>query len=149
MTPIGELPGIKEWIESGDLVPTAVEVANEFAAFLESHYPFVPVTGYSIDWARVPGSRRLRWDTASPEEVVRFVNGSPIGAHSQIALWFRRSEPCYVCDLAFAASRLDELLVPVFGERYLFGAGNNGRGEPVFFWNDFIEAQGMTWLSSR
>src|SRR3954468_23414062 len=125
MTPVRELPGIKDLIESGVLIPTAADVAREFAGFLESRYPFVPVTGYSIDWARVPGSRRLRWDTASPDEVVEFVNRSPVGAHSEVAIWFRRSEPCYVCDRAFAASRLDELLAPVFGERYVFGAAKD------------------------
>src|SRR5438128_5547575 len=142
-TPVHELPHIKRLIDQGILIPTNPDISRQFAEYVEHHYPFVPVTGYTIDWQRVPGGYRLRWDIATNEEVADFIANTPLVIHLWVVAWYRRHEPSFICEQSFAAQNLDALFGLGWGTRYLFGVDRNQDSGCMFIWDDFIEIDGV------
>lgn len=141
-----ELPHIKALILQGVATAVNKDLSSKFAKYLEKNYPLVPVTGYSIDWDRVPNSIRLRLNQMTEEETREFIYSTTLGQHRYAAIWYGRTQPCLVCELSFAAENLDLLFSSGWGARYVFGS--DGRGEDAeFFFPDFVEVDIDNWLS--
>jgi hypothetical protein len=143
-----QLPEVAALIDAGKLTVTDAAMSENFARFIEGHYPFLPVTGYSIDWSQVPDAVRLRWDeTIDRLNVADFLYGTPLVRHQFTAVWYGRSQPCVVGKFYHIAYNLELLVPPGLPERYLFGIDGVAPDlEPTFA--DFVELAGAGWLSA-
>jgi len=91
---------------------------------------------------------RLRWDEASDTEAAEFLMRTSLARHLRVAMWHERSAPSLICKFYVAALELSTLFSFGSGPRFLFGVD----GEPGSFryaFDDFVEVNGMLWLSGR
>jgi hypothetical protein len=141
------LPHIQELISQGQAEIRHGKMSLNFAEYIEKNYPFIPVTGYSINWDNVIHKIRLRWDHATDQQVEDFIYSTTISDYQLVAVWYGRRQPCLVCHLSFAAENLDLLFASGAGARYMFGIKKKGESEenPAFF--DFIEVYNQEWIS--
>jgi hypothetical protein len=145
--PIVELPEIQALIEAGKLTASEPELSERFAEHLEQHYPW-SASGSALDWDRIPGAMRLRFDEASDAEAADFLMDTSLARHLRVGVWHRRHEPTLICKFYVASFRLSTLFSFGSGARFLFGVD----GEPGNFryaFDDFVEVDGMIWLSGR
>ena len=142
-----QLPGVAALIAKGILTISDTAMSEQFARFVEERYPFLPVTGYSIDWSSVPGAARLHQnETVDRLQVADFIRETGLARHRFAGVWYGRSQPCVIGKYYVVAYNLDEILPPQPAPRYLFGIGGEAPAfTPTFA--DYVELAG-NWVSA-
>jgi hypothetical protein len=110
----------EQWIADGRATPLPNDLSREFDEFLAR----LPWLGASLDWSRMPPSRRL--DARSRE--LGWREDTRIGKHALVAVWYSLEEGGLVVPFEIGIAKLDELYWQSPGVRFVFGLDATDRG---------------------
>jgi hypothetical protein len=93
--------------------------------------PWAGTTG--LDWSRMPPSMKVSVVGLSPEQVYLWAQGTCLGRHSHLSVWYSREDGGIIVSLHEGIVALDELYLHAPGPRFSFGMDmTDGIARPAF-----------------
>jgi hypothetical protein len=149
MSNIVDQEHIKQFIANGLATIVDVKYCTLFDQYLCDNYPWMPITGYSIDWSKVshPHSR-LRWQEADAERTLQFLQTTCLCNYKEICFVYGAKQPGLLVDIDFAFQNLNDLIIFGIATRFMVGVKRDKYGIIQLIHNCFVEAIPVSWLSS-
>lgn len=147
-----DLETIREEINKGNAKIIASQYCAAFDKYVSNNFPWVPITGYRIDWSHVKGNfTRLNWDEADEEKTVQFFKKSCLNSFNEVCIIYGADEPGILVKFDdYLFKNLWRFLPPGFGTRFIVGAKQNSYGNIELVNECFIEIDNdcSAWLTA-
>ena len=140
---------VKPLIKQG--VASIIDAAycEAFDQYQCDHYPWLPVTGYGIDWEKVTKPyQRLWWKTASVEETTEFLKKTCMSKFQEVCIIYGAHQPGLLVSFEYACKELENLTVFGWATRCMVGARRNKYGIVELDYECFVEIDFVHWLTA-